>query len=104
MVYTPFGIWATIPKPLERNFVQKGLSEWLPFSSIMGKQCDFEEIIFEENRGAQYTNLESSSHTITKKGLTRGLDHMTPSEVYSGQGTGKLVNYNENRDKRTKAS
>jgi len=36
--------------PLERNFVQKGLSEWLPFSSIAGKQCDFEEIIFEENR------------------------------------------------------
>ncbi|HPU77903.1 MAG TPA: hypothetical protein PKY84_06355, partial [Thermosynergistes sp.] len=34
----------------ERNFVQKGLSEWLPFSSILGKQCDFEEIIFEENR------------------------------------------------------
>jgi len=26
------------------------LSEWLPFSSIVGKQCDFEEIIFEENR------------------------------------------------------
>jgi len=48
--------------PLERNFVQRGLSEWLPFSSIVGKQCDFEEIIFEENRGMRLFENPLSHH------------------------------------------
>jgi len=47
IAHTPFGIWATIPQ--KENLFQKGLSEWLPFSSIVGKQCNFEEIIFEKN-------------------------------------------------------
>jgi hypothetical protein len=38
-----------IPLREEREIEPSGYS--CPLSSIVGKQCDFEEIIFEENRG-----------------------------------------------------